>query len=58
MKKIGDIVKFTGPKKEKAGLYGKIIGFNDELLRVETPTNRIYVWRDEWTIKATYMNSK
>ena len=52
MKKIGDIVEFTGPKKEKTGLLGKIIGFHDELLRVKTQTNRIYVWREEWTVKT------
>ena len=42
MKKIGDVVEYTGPKKEKTGVYGRIIGFHDELLRVETPTNKIY----------------
>tara|TARA_A100001011_G_C14312593_1_gene846378 strand:- start:94 stop:270 length:177 start_codon:yes stop_codon:yes gene_type:complete len=58
MKKIGDVVEFTGPKKKSTGLYGKIIGFHDELLRVKTPTNRIYIWREEWTVKAGYTNSK
>ena len=52
MKKIGDVVEYTGPKKTRTGVYGKIIGFHDELLRVKTVANKIYVWREEWTTKS------